>query len=300
MTYPKELWEDTLLENPAYPFQLFQNRCPSVQAGESILYLHWHEHFEFLAMQKGSAVFHIDSRPYAVQAGDVLLIPGGSLHVGYSLAEGDVHYDCVVVNASLFNDWLHDPLHIQFVAPYLEGRNQFPVKLSDRDESAAGCMPLLHDIIGELAAKPPAYPLVVKSRLHLLFTLLARAYMPKTDEWKPETDYFPNRERFKELIRTVEASFSQKLTVEQAAGQVNLNPYYFCKLFKRLTGRTFIEYVNICRVKEARRLLDSTPDSVTEIAAKVGCENPNYFTKLYKKYMGVTPSQTRKGRGIAP
>ncbi|MEI0737430.1 hypothetical protein VQ056_13385 [Paenibacillus sp. JTLBN-2024] len=52
MTYPKELWEDTLLENPAYPFQLFQNRCPSVQPGESILYLHWHEHFEFLAMQK--------------------------------------------------------------------------------------------------------------------------------------------------------------------------------------------------------------------------------------------------------
>ncbi|MEI0737431.1 hypothetical protein VQ056_13390 [Paenibacillus sp. JTLBN-2024] len=49
-----------------------------------------------------------------------MLIPGGSLHVGYSLAEGDVHYDCVVVNASLFNDWLHDPLHIQFVAPYLE------------------------------------------------------------------------------------------------------------------------------------------------------------------------------------
>jgi len=299
MTYPKELWEDTLIENPAYPFQLFRNRCPSVQAGAPVLYLHWHEHFEFLLMKEGSAVFHIDSRPYVAQKGDVMLIPGGSLHVGFSLAEGDVHYDCIVVNASLFNDWLHDPVHIQVVAPYLEGRHRFPVKLSDRDESASGCIPLLHDIIGELTNKPAAYPLVVKSQLHLLFTLLARAYMPAPDGWKHDMAYFPNRERFKELIRFIESNLSEKLTVEMAAGKVNLNPYYFCKLFKRLTGRTFIEYVNMCRVKEARRLLESTQDSVTEIAAKVGCENPNYFTKMYKRYMGVTPSRTRKGEGRA-
>ncbi|MDR9854850.1 AraC family transcriptional regulator [Paenibacillus sp. VCA1] len=295
MTHPKELWENTLLENSAYPFQLFQNRCTSVPAGECVLYLHWHEHFEFLVMKRGNAVFHIDSRPYVLQEGEVALIPGGSLHVGYSLAKGDVHYDCVVVNASLFREWLHDPLHIQFVAPYLEGRRQFPVKLSEREETDSSCMPLLHDIIGELAAKPPAYPLIVKSKLHLLFSLLARLHMPDPQEFRPEAVYFPNRERFKELIQYVDANFAEKMTVEQAAGQVNLNPYYFCKLFKRLTGLTFIEYVNTCRMKEARRLLLATNDSVTDIAAKVGCENPNYFTKMYKRYIGLTPSQTRKG-----
>ncbi|WP_354520620.1 AraC family ligand binding domain-containing protein [Paenibacillus sp. OAE614] len=44
-----------------------------------MLYLHWHEHFELLVMKRGSAVFHIDSRPYAAAEGDVLIIPGGSL-----------------------------------------------------------------------------------------------------------------------------------------------------------------------------------------------------------------------------
>lgn len=84
MTYPRDLWEDTALENTAYPFQLFQNRCLAARAGHCILYLHWHEHFELLVMKRGSAVFHIDSRPYAAAEGDVLIIPGGSLHVGYS------------------------------------------------------------------------------------------------------------------------------------------------------------------------------------------------------------------------
>ncbi|MEK5642610.1 AraC family transcriptional regulator [Paenibacillus rhizosphaerae] len=294
MTYPRDLWEDTALENTAYPFQLFQNRCLAARAGHCILYLHWHEHFELLVMKRGSAVFHIDSRPYAAAEGDVLIIPGGSLHVGYSLAEGDVHYDCIVVNASLFNDWLHDPIHIQYVAPYLEGRLRFPVKISCYEEGHPGHLAHLEEIIRELSSKPPAYQLTVKSRLHLFLTLLARENNPSMLEAEAHNAYFPNRERFKQLIRHIESNFSDKMTIEQAARQVSLNPYYFCKLFKRLTGRTFVEYVNICRVKEARRLLTETNESVTEIASRVGLDNPNYFTKLYKKYMGTTPTRERK------
>ncbi|WP_321166514.1 AraC family ligand binding domain-containing protein [Paenibacillus sp. Soil766] len=105
MTYPKELWENTRLEHKTYPIQLFQNRFPKVKSNDCILYLHWHEHFEIIVMREGSAVFHIDSRPYIVNEGEVIIIPGGSLHVGYALHYGNVHYDCIVLNAALFNDW---------------------------------------------------------------------------------------------------------------------------------------------------------------------------------------------------
>lgn len=293
MTYPRDLWENTALENTVYPFQLFQNRCSGTHAGHCILYLHWHEHFELLVMRHGSAVFHVDSRPYTVVKGDVLMIPGGSLHVGYSLVEGDLHYDCIVVNASLFNDWLHDPVHHQFVAPYLEGRLQFPVKIC-RHEEHSGYVALLEESITELRLRLPAYQLTVKSRLHLFLTLMARENKPSAEKADARGAYFPNRERFKQLIRQIESNLSDKVTVEEAARQVNLNPYYFCKLFKRLTGRTFIEYIHICRVKEARRLLTGTNESVTEIALLVGFDNPNYFTKLYKKHLGITPSMERK------
>lgn len=294
MTYPMSLWENTHIEHKAYPFQLFPNHYHNIKPNDCILYLHWHEHFEIIIMRKGAALFHIDSQPYHVEAGDVIIIPGGGLHVGYALDYDDVYYDSIVFNSSLFIDWVNDPLHVQFVAPYLEGRMRFPVKPTNLDETCIRHYSLLDEVIEELVAKRPAYQLVVKSKLHTLFTLLSRTFMPHHLADKPVESYFPNRERFKLLIQRIESDFTNKITIEQAAKQVSLNPYYFCKLFKRLTGRTFIEYVNVCRMIEAERLLRESNDTITEIAAQVGCENPNYFTKLFKQYKGMTPSQTRK------
>ncbi|MGO4696685.1 AraC family transcriptional regulator [Paenibacillus sp. FSL A5-0031] len=294
MSYPKELWENTRLEQKAYPFQLFQNRAYNVTPNECFLYLHWHEHFEIIIMREGNALFHIDSRPFVVKPGEVLLIPGGGLHVGYALGYDNIYYDCIVFNASLFNDWVHDPLHAQFVAPYLEGRLRYPVKPAEQDESCLQHYSLLEEAITELIAKPPAYQLIVKSKLYALFTLLSRTFIERQLVGMPAEPYFVNRDRFKLLIQRIESDFREKMSIEQAAKQVSLNPYHFCKLFKKLTGRTFVEYVNVNRMNEAERLLRESNDTITEIAAKVGCENPNYFTKLYKQYKGITPSQARK------
>jgi len=294
MTYPRELWENTRLEHKTYPIQLFQNRCHSVKPNDFILHLHWHEHLEIIVMREGRAMFHIDSRPYLVNTGDVIIIPGGSLHVGYALHYENVHYDCIVLNASLFNDWMHDPVHAQFVAPYLEGRLHLPVKPSDQDETCLRYYTLLDEVVAELAMKPPAYQLVVKSKLYTLFTLLSRTFMEQQLADKPVQPYFVNRDRFKLLIQRIESDFVEKISITQAAKQVSLNPYHFCKLFKKLTGRTFVEYVNVSRMNEAERLIRESNDTITEIAAMVGCENPNYFTKLYKQYKGMTPSQARR------
>ncbi|MFX3634007.1 MAG: AraC family transcriptional regulator [Candidatus Pristimantibacillus sp.] len=294
MTYPKELWENTRLEHKTYPVQLFRNRCHNVKPDDTILYLHWHEHFEIIIMREGSAVFHIDSHPYFVSAGDVIIIPGGGLHVGYALQHESVLYDCIVFNAALFNDWVHDPLHAQFVAPYLEGRLQFPVKPLELEETCLPYFNLLDEVAVELIVKHPAYQLIVKSKLHTFFTLLSRTYLEKQPAGNRTEPYFANRERFKELIQRIESDFSGKITIGQAAKQINLNPYYFCKLFKKLTGRTFVEYINMSRMNEAERLLREGKNTITEIAAIVGCDNPNYFTKLYKQYKGMTPSESRK------
>lgn len=289
----KALHENTRIDHKSHPFQLFQNRCQGMKTEECILYLHWHEHFELIFMRKGSALFHIDSRPYVAQAGEVIIIPGGALHVGYALEEGDINYDSVVLNSALFHDFTHDPVHLKYVAPYLEGKVRFPVKPAEHDIACQGYYSLLDEAIEEMASQPPAYQLVVKSKLHALFTLLARTFMPHQLSDKTAQSYFPNRERFKHLIEQIETEPTGKMSVTEAAGQVGLNTYHFCKMFKKLTGRTFVEYVNGCRMTKAEQLLQESSMTITEIAAQVGCENANYFTKLYKQYKGMTPSQGR-------
>lgn len=293
MSNPRELHENTRLDDKAYPVQVFNNSCSHAKTKDCILYLHWHEHFEIISMRQGHAVFHIDTTPYDVKAGEVIIIPGGSLHVGYALEDGDIRFDCVVVNASLFNDFLHDPIHARYVAPYMEGRLRFPVKPAEIDPASADGYPLLDEVIEELVSRRPAYELIAKSKLYTLFVLLARTFMPTPFTEKTAEPYFANRDRYKTLIQHIESNIGEKLSVEAAAAEVGLNPFHFCKMFKRLTGRTFVDYVNLTRMNEAEKLLRERTLTITEIAGIVGCSNPNYFTKLYKQYKGMTPSQAR-------
>ncbi|TCM98986.1 AraC-like DNA-binding protein [Paenibacillus sp. BK033] len=294
MSYPKELRENTRIDEKMHPVQFFSNRALQKKPGELILYLHWHEHFEIIVMQQGSAVFHIDSESYEAYPGDVLFVPAGALHVGYSLCEGDISYLAIVYNSSLFQNWMQDSLHTKYVLPYLEGRVQLPVKPTLLDPSCADNYYLLEQANSEFKAKQPAYQLMVKSQLHMLLTLLSRKFLPQQLPEQATNRYVHNREQFKALIEYIEASFADKQTVADAAKRMNLNVHHFCKMFKKLTGRTFIDYVNVCRVNEAERLLLAGELSITEIAGRVGCDNSNYFTKMYKKYKGVAPSQLRK------
>nr|WP_028562444.1 AraC family transcriptional regulator [Paenibacillus pinihumi] len=293
MAYPKELWEETRLVEKSYPFQLFDNHHPHSRRGENIMHLHWHEHFEIIMIREGIAIFHIDSVPFEVGPGDVLFVPSGGLHVGYNRGDAPVHFQSVVFNSSLFSGWAHDAVHMQFVAPYLEGQLRFPVKPDELHSICREHYELLYRIVEEFQAKEPAYQLMVKSHLHLLFTLLSRAFLPQRLASRPKEQYSASTSRFKTLIHYLDHHYMDKITVEQAARQVNLNPYHFCKTFKKLTGRTFIEYVNMRRINEAERLLRESDLTITEIAGLVGCDNPNYFTKLFKQYKGMTPRAFR-------
>lgn len=294
MTYPKELREYPQLEQKAYPFRLFVNDHPDAKTGQNILYLHWHEHFEIIVMEHGRGIFHVDSHPYEIQAGEVLIVPSGGLHVGYSMENAPLRYTSIVLHGSLFDDWKQDAQHEQLVEPYVSNRYQFPVRPAAHVPSCSAHFSLLQAVLEEDAAKGQAYQLAIKNYLHLFFTLLARTFLPKQLASSPKEHLSFNRERFKPLLTYVEEHFSEKITIEQAAKFVNLNPYHFCKTFKKLTGRTFIDYVNLCRVNEAERLLLESHLTVTEIAGSVGCDNPNYFTKLFKQYKGITPSKVRR------
>ena len=78
--------------------------------------------------------------------------------------------------------------------------------------------------------------------------------------------------------------------------EVNISPYYFSKLFKEETGENFIEYVTAARMERAKELLDSTDKSMKEICVEIGYADPNYFSRSFKKNIGVTPTEYKEGK----
>ena len=92
----------------------------------------------------------------------------------------------------------------------------------------------------------------------------------------------------------VEEHYSDSnLSVEAMCDELHVSPAYFSTLFKRETKMNFITYVTDIRVERAMKLLDTTSDKTYMIAEKVGYTESNYFSYVFKKKVGVTPSKYR-------
>jgi len=95
----------------------------------------------------------------------------------------------------------------------------------------------------------------------------------------------------KEFIR---ANYKKKIKLEDISKVVYLSPYYLSHIFKKEVGFTLFEYLTKVRIEEAKRLLENTPWNTTRISFEVGCTDQSYFSKVFKKIEGMSPSDYRK------
>lgn len=88
------------------------------------------------------------------------------------------------------------------------------------------------------------------------------------------------------------------ISVKQIAAELYITPTYLSSLFKRKTGNTIGEYLTTVRIEESKKLLLDPRMKTYEVALAVGYEDANYFTKIFKKNLGVTPSEYRERKGL--
>ncbi|MGQ8871639.1 helix-turn-helix domain-containing protein [Paenibacillus sp. TSA_86.1] len=95
-------------------------------------------------------------------------------------------------------------------------------------------------------------------------------------------------------IGYIETSLTQDVSLQQVAGQVHLHPGHLSELFKKEMGVTFGDFVTDMRIRRAMDMLAVSPAKVSEIAAISGYEDVKYFSRLFKKHTGKTPSEYRE------
>lgn len=93
----------------------------------------------------------------------------------------------------------------------------------------------------------------------------------------------------------IDSNYSKPLSLDDVSYYVNISPYYFSKIFKEGTGENFIEYLTNIRIEKAKELLNNTDYSMKEICVMVGYSDPNYFSRSFKKNVGVTPTEYKEG-----
>ncbi len=92
----------------------------------------------------------------------------------------------------------------------------------------------------------------------------------------------------------IHAEFNEQISVNYLSEKVHISATYMCVIFKQLMGKTINEYITDVRIDEAKRLLKDTDIKVYDICFKVGYFSPSYFSKVFKKYCGITPKDYRE------
>ncbi len=100
-------------------------------------------------------------------------------------------------------------------------------------------------------------------------------------------------EAAKEYIKN---NYSKNISLEDVSRNVDISPYYFSRIFKEDTGVNFIDYLTDVRIEKAKELLSGTNMSMKEICLMVGYSDPNYFSRTFKKQIGITPTEYKEGR----
>lgn len=121
---------------------------------------------------------------------------------------------------------------------------------------------------------------------------LIRLYAQVFDEQKREKGKYSQRIQL--VKQYVKMNLSEDLSVSSAAVLANMSESHFSHVFKNEEGVSYVEYINTCRMEKATILLKNTDMLVSEIAEKIGIDNPNYFSAQYKKRTGKSPSEFRR------
>jgi two-component system response regulator YesN len=90
----------------------------------------------------------------------------------------------------------------------------------------------------------------------------------------------------------------ESISLDRVARKVNISPNYFSAMFSQEVGQTFVEFLTNKRIDEAKRMLRQTDKRSSEIAFAVGYKDPHYFSFVFKKVSGCTPSEYRRGNKL--
>lgn len=103
-----------------------------------------------------------------------------------------------------------------------------------------------------------------------------------------------DNERINHIFNYVKDHFKDPITLEEIAALANMKVPSFCRYFKKITNKTFTQFVNEYRITHALKLLAEKPLSITDVCFESGFNNFSYFNKTFKEYIKKSPSQYRK------
>lgn len=253
-----------------------------VSGSNELLPAHWHNHLEIIYITTGVMEAYINEVVYELNSGDIVLVNPQDIH--YTHVHGCCEYYLLQIPAThlerIREDW--KLLHFKEYLPCTGETKLLNQQLTDI-LSRWDALEQQREDGGHLLILVLLYQF-----LHLLYTE-ASDMVSRESKSRTERDF----QRMEQIMEYVKVHYREPISLTEAAGHLSLSTEYFCRLFKKYTGQTFLEYVSQVRMSRFYEDLLQTEESITFLLDKHGITNYKTFMKAFKTAYGNTPYKLR-------
>ena len=253
--------------------------------------LHCHEFSEIVIITGGKGLHITGEDSYE-------LVPGDTFVIG-----GDRPHDYLNMDQLSLINILFDPADLPFLMGDLQSlsgyhalftlepawrkRHQFTSRLQLNPAEISEALRLIESMEAELVSRNPGFGVMAIASMLQLVTFLSRCY---SRSMNPDSKKLL---RIANAISHIERNFAQQISLEVLVDISEMSRRNFIRTFEGTMGNSPINYLIERRIREASKLLRSTDRSITDIAFDVGFSDSNYFSRQFRKAVGLSPRQYR-------
>ena len=232
---------------------------------------HYHDLFEIYLLERGECKYFIDEESYDVKEGDLILIPAGTIHK--TLYEVPEYTRRLIYCPAHFI-----PTKIVDSLPSILYHYRAPELRQDITD--------IFDTVEREQEKNDQFSMdIIQNQIHMLFYLIIRN--------KPARSQKGNM-YVSEAISFIKDNYDRDIRLPDIAELYSVSPEHLSRVFKKETGFTFREYLNMIRLQKAETMLKNEPKAtVSDIAFRCGFNDSNYFSDKFKKAYGYSPIKAK-------
>lgn len=250
---------------------------------------HKHEYFQIYFISKGSLEHHVKDESAHLGQGDMFILPPGVTHY-ISTSPSTVFYSLSFTEGLFSEQYANNKLIKNFLCFLRTNKIEYvKPKITVKPDEIFFVEGIMAQILKEFTAKTFAYYDTIQTATLLLVTMLAREYFSKTTQ--NISDHFENNKQFiLHCVEYIENNFAEKITLDEISKKSAISKSNFCAMFNKITGQSFNNYVNKCRIKAATEYIKKG-FKITAIYGLCGYNDFSTFNRNFNKITGMSPRE---------
>lgn len=258
-------------------------------------------------IKSGELYIEENGNEYALKKGDIFILQPGFIHSGYRQACCDyyyIHFRHDISQTVLTLNEIAEIIkskQISFLSPNFDTENRpetrccyLPKKLSISNcNTLVYLFHMLDTLVDDYSRKHEYFNTMASAKTIELIIRVSREFV-KSGIKCSQNNYPKAYIKCQTLIDYLNNEYGRKITSEDIETRFDTNYTYLNRVFQKMTGYTIMNFLNIVRIKKAAALVENTDISLSEIGYLIGVDDPYYFSKLFKKLVGISPMQYRK------